>query len=342
MSLASQPPSVRSPPSVAVLVVAVVIALAVPAVAVAPVDDAPAAPGGGPDATSSADGVHGDVVEGTVTDEDGDPVEGAYVLVQANGERYLQNATAGDEPVRRSLFELVDEHPFGLYWNTTTEDGSYTVHVPRPADYEVIAVTEDGVSRLLDVSVRVQRAERDLTVDPARVLSVEANGPSAASGDVATLELRVPNPGDDPVEGLSMTLSPPADWSVEGVETDGEYDQEAGRVTFERVEPGGVATATVRLRVPEGATRDVHDVGVTADARTHFVEHGDVGVRVAPPGAATLTPSATPTDERFTFDAPARPTDSQPTTLYLLSAGVFAVGVAFAGYSVWRTGLRVR
>ena len=350
MSLASQPPCVRSRLPVVVLVVALAAAFAVPAVgfvAGQPSVDEPG-PGAtastgagattladGPDAVPSAEGAHGTVIEGTVTDENGDPVEAAYVIVQANGERMLQNATDGEDSVRQSLLELVDEHPFGLYWNATTEEGRYSVHVPRPADYEVIAVSEDGISRLRHVSVRVQGAEQNLTVEPDRVLSVEADAQAVAPGEVTAVELRVPNPGDEPVEGLTLGLSTSEGWTVEGVETDGEYDPEAGAVTFDRIEPGEVATATVRVRAPEDAETDVLGLNVTADAKTHFVEHGG---RVGATSGDGATATPTETEERFTFDSPEEPPDTRPTGLYLLSASVFAVGVAFAGYSVWRTG----
>lgn len=291
---------------------------------------------------TASDGAHGNRIEGNVTDPDGQPVEEAYVLVQARGERFLQNATAGDEPIRESLLALVEEHPYGLYWNATTESGSYVVHVPRVADYDVIAVTEDGVSRLRTVSVRVRRAEQDLAVDPDRILSLETGDPSATPGEVAAVELRVPNPGERPVEDLSVALELPAGWTVEGVETDGDWDADARRVTFDRVAPGETATATVRVRVPADVDRGLHRIELAADARRHFVEHvGGVQVRVAPPGAATPTLTPTATERRFTFESPSSPGGPPARWLYLLSAGVFAVGAAFAGYSVWRTvGLR--
>lgn len=287
----------------------------------------------------SADGTHGELVEGTVTDAEGRPVEDAYVLVQAKGEGLLQNATAGDEPIRQSLLELVDEHPFGLYWNATTESGSYAVHVPRPGDYEVIAVTDEGVSRLRTVSIRVGAAEQDLTVDPDRILSLETADPSAAPGEIATVELRVPNPGDEAVEDLTVAFSPPPGWTIEGVESDASWDADAARLTFERVEPGETATATVRVRVPPDAERGPHRIELAADASQHFVEQlGGVQVRVAESGEDTPTLTPTETERRFTISDPESPDRSPSTWPYLLSAGVFAVGAAFAGYSVWRTG----
>jgi hypothetical protein len=281
-------------------------------------------------------GGHGVRIEGTITDDDGDPVEGAYVVVQPAGAGYLENATGGEHPVRRSLLELAEDPPLSVDVNRSVEGGEYIVHVPRAGDYDVIAVSEDGISELGSASIRLEGATENLTVDAHRVLSVEGDDASATPGDLAAVEVRLANPDDDPVRNLSIPVSVPEGWSVERVDADAAWDGE--RLAWERVPAGETATAILRVRVPEGTETGVYDVALRGDAAARFVEHGTARVRVAAPNAtATPTLSPTPTEgDRFTFASPTSAAGG-PAPLRLLAYGVFALGVAVSGYAVWRS-----
>ena len=74
-----------------------------------------------------------------------------------------------------------------------------------------------------------------------------------------------------------------------GVETEGSYDADARRLTWNSVAPGDAVFAVLDVSVAEHAGPGRYDVPPTAASDSHFVEHHEDGTVVVRP--ATPTPS---------------------------------------------------
>lgn len=285
----------QRPTVVALLFVLVVSGYALAGFAVVGV--ASGAVGGGP--AGAAETV---TVAGQVTDEDGQPVADAYVLLEPTPTEHLADALEGDRTIDGMLLRFGMADVDGVTVAKTDEEGRFTASVPAD-EYAVIAVAENprAVSELHTVEATGDETTVDLQVDPHRVVSVDLDVPGrVAPGETATITVALDNPDDRPVESLSMDLGLPDGWAVEAVETDGEWDADARRFHWDSVPAGERVEATLTVRVPGDAERGSYSVELTGDSESHFVEYaGYTTVDVLPPGA-TPTETQTPHHDEFT------------------------------------------
>ena len=292
-------------------------------------------------------GVHGTTIFGGVQTDSGDTVDGAVVLVQPANAGFLQNVTSGDEPVRAALVEVANNPPLGISRNRSDSSGNYTVHLSRRGTWDVVAVSESGVSRIYTVNIQFQSTTQDLTVDPGQIQAVEAGDGGVGQGGTATLPVRVENTDDEPIRNLTVHLGDlPAEWTLADVETDGAYRKRRGNVTWEHVGAGETALVNVTVSVPENASLRTYTVDVSATADEHFVEHvDDIRVRVTQPNeTATPLPTATATESAGGIvavpDATPAPVGGSGVPMVLVYANIVLLfGVAVFSYSLGKTGL---
>lgn len=275
------------------------------------------------DATLAAENV---TVTGQVTDEDGQPVADAYVLLEPTPTGHLDEALAGDRTIAGMLLRFGMADVDGVTVAETDADGNFEATVPA-GEYAVIAVAEESraVSGLHTVAASGD-VTVDLTVDPHRIVEVEQDLPGrVAPGETVTYTVGLENPDDRPLESLTMDLTLPDGWTVESVETGGEWDGEARRLHWDAVQPGERVEATLTIRVPEDTDRGSYPVEVSADSESHFVEHTLYDpVDVLPPGA-TPTETHTPTG---TVDGTSSPKGGEAGTSTTTSTSVPATSSA--------------
>lgn len=281
-------------------------------------------------------------ISGQVTDGNGTPVSGAYVLVEPAAGNTLVDAVDGGQVVPETLLKLALSDPDGITVLRTNDDGVYSGSLPG-GSVRVVAVGPDAerVSGLHEVESSGDGATVDLEVDRHRVLGLDAEtaGP-VAPGNTTTVGVRIANPGDDAVRSLSVTVGDlPAGWTLDGVDTDGRYDADAGRITWDRVEPNGTAEARLHVGVPDGAELGHNRVGLTATSDSHFVEQFDAVTIVVRPADATPTPTVvggdgtSNTTPRVTGTLSVTPTESPRPDRSLPVPG-FGVAAALGGVAV--------
>lgn len=191
-------------------------------------------------------------VQGTVVDDQGDPVSGATLTLS-----YPDGST-----------ETAESGSDGSYGFTDLDAGEYTVAVDPPAGYAV----PEGEPEERTVTVELgATATADFTVAPAP-------GTGTVSGSVAN--------GTMPVAGATVTLS-----STGGAQRTVETDAE-GSFRFRALEPGDFTVSLDPAEGTALATDEAEqkDVAVTADAEAQ-VEFQVVHV-VALTSNLTFTPSS--------------------------------------------------
>lgn len=244
-------------------------------------------------------------VSGTVTDEAGQPVTDAYVLLEPTPTEHVDEALAGHRSIAEVLLRFGIADVDGLTVAETDDEGRFSASVPA-GEYAVIAVAEESraVSPLRTVTVD-DDATVDLQVDPHRIVYADLEVPDrVAPGETVTVTVDLANPDDRAVESLTMTLSLPDGWTVESVDTTGDWDADARRLRWETVPAGEQVEATLTLQVPPDADREAYPVELTAEAESHFVEYdGYDSVDVMPPGA-TRTPPPSPIEEQTVTPGP--------------------------------------
>lgn len=256
-------------------------------------------------ATPAAATTENATVSGEVVTADGAPADGAYVVLEPVPADRVAEATDGSRAVAESLLRYGMAEPDDVVAVRSGTEGTYRAEVP-PGDYVVVAVSERDwrVSRLHEVTVEEgEEVDLDLVLDAERVQELEAETVDAEPGGTVEVPLELLNTDDEPVQQLDLELAAlPDGWTVEDVETDGNYDEDAGTVTWETVASGERAAATVTVGVPEDADTGRVSLLRAVDADSHFVEW-TLGPRVfvkppdwTPPPTHTPSPATEPTD----------------------------------------------
>lgn len=223
-------------------------------------------------------------VTGTVTYANGSVAGDATVLVGSRTQ--LENSSPAE------LRELAAADPQDVAVTRTDAAGNYSLTpgegVPTDA---VVAVSDDGVSQVQPFGTGAV----NLTLRPDRTLAVETPAVRAEPGSRTTVSFQLVNNGDEPVEGLQVTLGRlPDGWNV--VDTapgSATYSQANTTFTWERIEPGERVTAEMRVFVAINAEKRTYDLPVFADSESHVVRAGTLSVAVAYP---TDEPSGTAAD----------------------------------------------
>ena len=250
---------------------------------------APAA-GAGTAAASAPAAQTDTALSGTVSYLNGTAAGDATVIV--GSEARLGNATEAE------LRDLAAEPPDDVVTATTNDSGGYELRVPGEIDAEVVAaVTEDGASRPRNYVA----GEMTLTVRTTATLSFDPGELTAEPGERVYVPFSLTNTGDQPVEGLSLSLTLPEGWNhVSASSETGTYHQSNRTFTWGTVEPGERVDAEVRIFVGLNAINDsaaTYDLDVFADSRTHPIRAPPASVTVRYPTEATQadTPGFGPT-----------------------------------------------
>ncbi len=258
---------------------AILLALAtVPAAAVgAPVSPATSAPPAAVDATAES------TLSGTVSYLNGTAVDGATVLV-GNLSRF-ENASTDE------LRDLAAAPPDDVATATTNASGGFALTAGNAVDAEaVVAVSADGVSRVR----RYQLGTMNLTLRTTEPLSFETEPVTSEPGGRATVTFSLAHTGDQPVEGLKLTLgSLPDGWNVASTSSASATYYEANRTfTWGTVAPGETVSAELTLFVAIEAIDDepkAFEFPMFAGSDTHPVEGDTVEVTVRYPTEQTRT-----------------------------------------------------
>ncbi|GAB7093787.1 hypothetical protein JCM30237_09390 [Halolamina litorea] len=204
-------------------------------------------------------------LSGTVSYLNGTAVADATVLV--GSEARLGNATESE------LREIAAEQPDGVAATTTNASGGYELTVPAEIDAEtVVAVSEAGVS-----APRNYVAGRmDLTVRTTSTLTFESPTVPAEPGGRIDLPFTLTHTGDQPLEGLSLSLTTPQGWNFVSASSDtGTFHESNRTFTWDTIEPGETVEANFRIFVGLNAINDsaqVYDLTTFAASDTHSIE----------------------------------------------------------------------
>lgn len=237
-----------------------------------------------PAASSGHPGVH---LTGTVTDESGDPVADASVLIQP------ANATAFEElALSRSIHDgfrkLAESGGTDEVTVVQTDaEGRYETSLDV-GEYELVAVTDDGLSMVRQVDASDGgTVETDLELDPDRVQPVDgADVGHVTAGNETSVTVRVANVDDEPIRNASLSVSIPDEFTVVDVETDGRWNADSRTLTWETVPAGSQVTATIRVRVAEDAPESEYRIAYAGGSDTHLLQTTNPSrVSVRPPGA---------------------------------------------------------
>lgn len=239
---------------------------------------APAAGAG--TAAASAPAQTDTTLSGTVSYLNGTAVADATVIV--GSEARLGNATEAE------LREIAAEPSDDVVTATTNDSGGYELTVPGEIDAEVVvAVTADGASPPRNYVA----GEMNLTVRTTATLSFEPGEVTAEPGERVYVPFSLTNTGDQPVEGLSLSLTLPQGWNHVSASSDtGTYHQSNRTFTWGAVEPGETVEAEFRIFVGLGAINDsaqTYELASFADSRTHPIRVPAAAVTVRYPTEAT-------------------------------------------------------
>lgn len=227
-------------------------------------------------------------LQGTVTNENGTPVESAIVLVVAGKSPLVEKMTTTE------LVELANnEASDDLFIARTDADGQYSLSLPA-GTYRVIALQDDDASA---VETRELAAggtrDLDLTLHEYRPLTVRATGGAASPGNETGVTIELYNNGASPVEDLSFALDGvPEGWTVVDHEDAGAtFEQGALQWTWSSVPVGEFADPSVTFRLPADAEIGNYSVTVVPESAHRTYDPETVSVRIHEPP----TPSETPT-----------------------------------------------
>jgi hypothetical protein len=260
------------------LVVVVLALVAAPAAAVG----APVSP-----ATSATSETTQTSLSGTVSYLNGTPVADATVLV---GNQSLFEDASTDE-----LRELAANPPEDVATATTNDSGAYSLTLDDSVDAEaVIAVSAEGVSPLRPY----QSGGMNLTIRTTEPLSFESSPVTSEPGGRATVTFTLEHTGDQPVEGLKLTLgSLPDGWNIASTSSDSATFHDANRTfTWGTVEPGETVSADLKLFVAIEAIdeeEETFEFPMFAGSSSHPVDSDPAAITVRYP---TERPERTQTD----------------------------------------------
>ncbi|MFB6221731.1 MAG: PGF-CTERM sorting domain-containing protein [Halolamina sp.] len=237
---------------------------------------------------TSADAVTAEnTISGTVSYLNGTPVAGATVLV---GNQSLFENASTDE-----LRNLAADPPADVATARTNESGAYALTVNDSVNAEaVIAVSPNGVSQLR----RYQSGTVNLTLRTTEPLSFETSSVTSEPGGRATVTFTLEHTGDQPVEGLKLTLgSLPDGWNIASSSSETATYYEANRTfTWGTVAPGETVSAELKLFVAIEAIdeeAETFQFPMFAGSSTHPVDAEPIEVTVRYP---TERPERTRTD----------------------------------------------
>ncbi|MFW5939344.1 MAG: NEW3 domain-containing protein [Halolamina sp.] len=227
-----------------------------------------------PAAATQAPALQADTtVSGTVTYLNGSAVADATVIV--GSEQRLGNASEDE------LREIAADPPEDVVTTTANDSGGYSINASDDVDAEtIVAVSEDGASRPRNYVA----GEMDLTVRTTETLTFAAEPVTAEPSERVHVPFSLTNTGDEPVEGLSLSLTLPDGWNHVSAESESGTFHEGNRTfTWDRVEPGETVEASFRVFVAIGAIDDsaeTYELDTFADSRTHAID--------APPAEITV------------------------------------------------------
>jgi hypothetical protein len=228
---------------------------------------APAA-GAGTAAASAPAAQTDTTLSGTVSYLNGTAVADATVIV--GSEARLGNASEAE------LREIAADPPDDVVTATTNDSGGYELTVPGEIDAEVVvAVAEGGASPPRNYVA----GEMDLTVRTTATLSFEPGEVTAEPGERVYVPFSLTNTGDQPVEGLSLSLTLPQGWNhVSASSETGTYHQSNRTFTWGAVEPGLNAI---------NDSAQTYELASFADSETHPIRVPAAAVTVRYPTEAT-------------------------------------------------------
>jgi len=220
-------------------------------------------------------------LSGSVTYLNGSAVANATVLV--GSESRLGNASESE------LRDLAADPPDGVVAATTDESGGYEMTVGSEIDAEtVVAVSADGASRPRNYVA----GEMDLTIRTTTALTFESPTVPAEPGGRIEIPFTLEHTGEQPVEGLSLSLTTPQGWNFVSASSDSGTFHEGNRTfTWGTVEPGETVEASFQVFVAIGAINDsaqTYELTTFAGSDTHPVTSSAM-VRVRYPTEATQT-----------------------------------------------------
>jgi|AntRauTorcE11898_2_1112593.scaffolds.fasta_scaffold02852_3 hypothetical protein len=220
-------------------------------------------------------------LSGTVSYLDGSAAANATVLV--GSEDRLLNASESE------LREIAADPPEGVVSATTNESGGYEMTVGSEIDAEtVVAVSADGVSAPRTFAA----GEMDLTIRTTTALTFESPTVRAEPGGQVEIPFTLEHTGDQPVEGLSLSLTTPQGWNFVSASSESGTFHEGNRTfTWDTVEPGETVEASFKIFVAIGAINDsaqTYELTTFADSDSHPVSSSAM-VQVRYPTEATRT-----------------------------------------------------
>ncbi|WP_053946825.1 NEW3 domain-containing protein [Halolamina sediminis] len=240
---------------------------------------APAA-GAGTAAASAPAAQTDTTLSGTVSYLNGTAVADATVIV--GSEARLGNASEAE------LREIAADPPDDVVTATTNDSGGYELTVPGEIDAEVVVAVADGGASPARSYVA---GEMDLTVRTTATLSFEPGEVTAEPGERVYVPFSLTNTGDQPVEGLSLSLTLPQGWNhVSASSETGTYHQSNRTFTWGAVEPGESVEAEFRIFVGLNAINDsaqTYELASFADSETHPIRVPAAAVTVRYPTEAT-------------------------------------------------------
>ena len=219
-------------------------------------------------------------LSGTVSYLNGSAVADATVLV--GSQRLLGNASADE------LRDIAADPPDGVAAATTDDDGTYALNVTDDVTAEVVvAVSEAGTGPLRSYAA----GSMDLTVRTTAVVSFESPSLTAEPSERLRVPFSLENTGDQPIEGLSLSLTVPDGWNhVSASSESGTYHESNRTFTWGTVEPGETVEASFRIYVGLNSIDDeprTFELTTFAGSRTHTIDVSPAAITVRYPTEAT-------------------------------------------------------
>lgn len=207
----------------------------------------------------------------------------ANATVLVGSEDRLANASESE------LREIAANPPEGVVTATTNESGGYEMTVGSEIDAEtVVAVSADGASAPRNYVA----GEMDLTIRTTTALTFESPTVPAEPGGRIEVPFTLEHTGDQPLEGLSLSLTTPQGWNFVSASSETGTFHEGNRTfTWGTVEPGETVEASFEIFVAIGAINDsaqTYELTTFAGSDTHPIS-SSATVRVRYPTEATQT-----------------------------------------------------
>lgn len=254
-------------------------------------------------------------IDGTVTAPDGTAASDAVVLFSSD--ETLDRFTPDE------LRAFAEDPPENVTVTTVDGDGRFDATVTWERSEAALAVSDAGISEI--VFTGRENTTIDLRLRENRPQTVHAHIGSISHDEQETdLFINLQHNGETAVEDLSVTVdSLPEGWSIERVETDGQYDADSRTLTWASIQPGNEVDTTLVVRAPEDADPGEYTVELRAESTTHDISVADPveTVEILPentPGPTTTPPpsdAGTPASPDATDEATPPPDPSETPTL---------------------------